>query len=188
MSSHPETLAPCPAAPLPWPPSAYWRQRGGQPRPENNKTFRTRGHINNDIWPANRIRRKHCFVVIRFLGIGSLQSFAHATTAQLSWHVQNFVTIAPLAFGWEQNEISTEFDFRWGNRLWNGPAAGRHTHQGLRRDIDAQPAVTRRSDDEVIPLGIMTAMRKKSKKPIHTIYQLSPTKVTSLWIFIAGHL
>ena len=38
------------------------------------------------------------------------QTFAHATTAQLSCHVQNFVAIAVLKLGWEQNENFIEFE------------------------------------------------------------------------------
>ena len=34
-----------------------------------------------------------------------LKISAHATTAQLSWQVQNFVAIALLEFWWEQNGI-----------------------------------------------------------------------------------
>ena len=48
-------------------------------------------------------------------------NFAHATTAQLSCHVPNFVAITVLESRWEWNEISIEFELRWKNRLWNGP-------------------------------------------------------------------
>ena len=40
-------------------------------------------------------------------------NFAHATTAQLSCHVQNLVAIIVSESKWEQNEISIEFDLRW---------------------------------------------------------------------------
>ena len=46
------------------------------------------------------------FIVIKFLGTLSLQYFAHAMTAWLSWHVQNFVVITSFEFGWEETEIS----------------------------------------------------------------------------------
>ena len=44
------------------------------------------------------------FCVIQFLVIRS-ENFAHATTAVLSWHVQNFVVITPLHFASEQYNI-----------------------------------------------------------------------------------
>ena len=47
-------------------------------------------------------------------------NFAHATTAQLSCHVQNFIAITLLYRRWQQNEISIEFELRWENRSWNG--------------------------------------------------------------------
>ena len=41
-----------------------------------------------------------CFAVIQFLIMKLQQIFAHAMTAQLSWHVQNFVAITELEFPW----------------------------------------------------------------------------------------
>ena len=52
---------------------------------------------------------ENLFAGISFLTIGLLHIFAHATTAVLLWHVQNFVVIILLEFEWEQNEISVEF-------------------------------------------------------------------------------
>ena len=49
-----------------------------------------------------------------------LQNFAHATTAQLLCHVQNFIGITSLQLRWDQNEISIEFELRWKNCSWNG--------------------------------------------------------------------
>ena len=43
----------------------------------------------------------------------SQRNFAHATTAQLSCHVQKFVTISSLQFRHAQSEISIEFEFWW---------------------------------------------------------------------------
>ena len=43
------------------------------------------------------------FVIIPILAIRLLQIFGHATTAQLSWHVQNCVVINWLKFEWEQD-------------------------------------------------------------------------------------
>ena len=50
----------------------------------------------NDILPAIQIRWKLCLAVITLLAIRSQQIFAHATTAQLSYHVQNFIAITVL--------------------------------------------------------------------------------------------
>ena len=52
------------------------------------------------------------FDVNAFLTIRSLQISAHATTAMLLWHVQNFVVINLLDFEWEQNEMSITFWIR----------------------------------------------------------------------------
>ena len=48
-----------------------------------------------------------------FPATGLLQNFAHVTTAQLSWHVQNFVVTTLLQFAPEQNKFSAEFYFEW---------------------------------------------------------------------------
>ena len=52
------------------------------------------------------------YSVIKLLAIRSLQSFAHATTAVLSWHVQNFVVISSSEFGGEQNKIFIELELQ----------------------------------------------------------------------------
>ena len=39
----------------------------------------------------------------------SLQWYAHVRTAVLSYHVQNFVAIGPLDFGW----LSKDFHYIW---------------------------------------------------------------------------
>ena len=49
---------------------------------------------------------------IAFLAVRYLLIFAHATTAMLLWHVQNFVVNTLLDFGWEQNEMSIAFWIR----------------------------------------------------------------------------
>ena len=41
----------------------------------------------------------------------SLQVFAHATTAQLSYHVQKLVAISSVEFVSEQNEVSVKFGY-----------------------------------------------------------------------------
>ena len=58
-------------------------------------------HFTNDFLPAIQIRWKLRLAVIPLLAIRSQQIFAHATTAQLSCHVQNFVAITVLESRWE---------------------------------------------------------------------------------------
>ena len=60
----------------------------------------------NDFLPAIQIRWKLCIAVILWLAIRSIQMYAHATTAQLSCHVQNFAAITVLESRWERIEIS----------------------------------------------------------------------------------
>ena len=66
--------------------------------------------------PAVRVRWKLRLAVIPLLAIRSQQVFAHATTAQLSCHVRNFVAITVFEPRWERSEVSIEFELRWGNR------------------------------------------------------------------------
>ena len=49
--------------------------------------------------------------IIQYLGIRSLQSFAHATTTVLSWHMQKFIVIASAQSRLKQDNIS--IDFAW---------------------------------------------------------------------------
>ena len=56
------------------------------------------------------------FSVTPLYGMILLQNLAHGTTAQLSYHVQNFIAIAILQLGWEDNEIPVELELRWKNR------------------------------------------------------------------------
>ena len=79
-------------------------------------TWRSGALFTNDFLPAIQIRWKLRLAVIPLLAIRSQQIFAHATTAQLSCHVQNFVVITVLESRWEWNEISIEFELRWKNR------------------------------------------------------------------------
>ena len=62
--------------------------------------------FNTDFSLTIRIQWKRDLVLIQSLGIRSQQSFAHVTTAQLSFHVQNFAAITLLESRWEQNEMS----------------------------------------------------------------------------------
>ena len=50
-------------------------------------------HFTNDFSIVIQIQWKIGFSVTSMLSIISLQNFAHATSAQLSWHVQNFYNL-----------------------------------------------------------------------------------------------
>ena len=52
--------------------------------------------FNNGFLPAIQIRWKFRLAITLLLAIRSQQIFAHATTAQLSCHVQNFAAITAL--------------------------------------------------------------------------------------------
>ena len=60
-----------------------------------------------------------CFAVIVYSWMKSQRNLAHATTAQLSWHVQSFEVKILLQFFWEQNEIAIKFAIWWKNCWWN---------------------------------------------------------------------
>ena len=64
-------------------------------------------HFTADISHLIPVWQKISFVVILFLGIRSLQSFAHDTAAQLWWLVQKFVAIQRM--GSKQPLCSTEY-------------------------------------------------------------------------------
>ena len=78
----------------------------------------------NGFVPAIQIRWKLRLSITPLLAIRSQQIFAHATTAQLSCHVNNFVAITVLESRWEWNEIFIELELRRKNRWWNGPLYG----------------------------------------------------------------
>ena len=80
-------------------------------------------HFTDDFSITIQIRWKFQLAVIQLLVIISQQkqNFAHATTGQLSGHVQNFLAITSFEFGWEQNEISLTFELWWKKYQWNGP-------------------------------------------------------------------
>ena len=69
----------------------------------------------NGLLPAIQIRWKLRLAAILSMAIRSQQNFAHATTAQLLCHVQNFVAITVLKSRWEWNKISIVFKLRWKN-------------------------------------------------------------------------
>ena len=72
-------------------------------------------HFTNNFSITSQIRWKIYSALIQLLVIISQQNLAHATTAQLSCHVPNFVAITLLVLGWEQNEISITFELWWKN-------------------------------------------------------------------------
>ena len=70
----------------------------------------------------------------------SLQNVTHATTAQLSCHVQYFIAIDPWQLGWEENEISIEIELRWKTRSWNGPGASLSNYKHVKLlDVFSHP-------------------------------------------------
>ena len=80
-------------------------------------------HFTNDFSITIQIRWKFHLALIQVLMTISQQNLAHATTAQLSCHVPNFVAITLLVSEWEQNEISITFELWWKNCQWNGSQA-----------------------------------------------------------------
>ena len=50
----------------------------------------------------------------------SSHNFAHATTAELSWHVQHCDLIGSLESKWKQKQLSQHFSFELKNLSWNG--------------------------------------------------------------------
>ena len=76
-----------------------------------------------NVLSAIQIRWKLRLALIPLLAIGSQQSVAHATTAQLSCRERNFVAITISQSMLERNEISIELDMRWKNVSETGPWA-----------------------------------------------------------------
>ena len=69
-------------------------------------------HFTHDF-SRNPNQHKNYIAVIRLLVIRLLQIFVHARAVHLSCHVQNFAVITWSQFGWEQKEISKEYEMRW---------------------------------------------------------------------------
>ena len=63
--------------------------------------LRAGARFTNGFLPAIQIRWKLRLAITPLLAIKSQQIFAHATTAQLSCHVQKFVAITVLQSMWE---------------------------------------------------------------------------------------
>ena len=68
------------------------------------------GHHTDDISCKILIWWILFYVIIHVQVTRSLHNFAHAMTAQLSWHVQNFVVIVSLKSELEINEIWVKSD------------------------------------------------------------------------------
>ena len=69
------------------------------------RRFLSKIHFMNNFFITFQIQRKIHIVVIQLLLFRSQQIYAHAMTAQLSWHPQNLAAITVSNLGWEQNEI-----------------------------------------------------------------------------------
>ena len=80
-----------------------------------------RGPFHERFCHRNSNSMEISFCAFQFVLNWSLQNFAYATIAVLSWHVQFFVTIRCHTMDLHQDQISMEFELRWKNRSWNGP-------------------------------------------------------------------
>ena len=85
---------------------ALWR---GGPRLEITLVLLGISSVIIQIW------WKSHFVFTKILMGWSLQNFAHAMTAVLSWHVQKFVVIWWSEMELQQDDVSIEFDAHQGN-------------------------------------------------------------------------
>ena len=81
-----------------------------------------RAHFTNSCLLVFQIWWKLHLAVIPKLAMRSQQIFAHATTAQLSCHVQIFVVITLLESRSEWNEIFSELELRWKKNVKNSGA------------------------------------------------------------------
>ena len=70
-------------------------------------------HFMNDFFIVIQIRRKFHLDLIQVVGKWSLWSFAHITTALLSWNVQNYVAIWYPKMELHCKQISDEFELIW---------------------------------------------------------------------------
>ena len=93
-------------------------------------TWYSTTHFTDDFSLTFWISRKICLNVIHFLSIRLQPNFARAMTAMLSWHMQNFVAITMLEFGWSKKILSIEFELWWKNisemcGCWDSPSGCR---------------------------------------------------------------
>ena len=108
-------LFPC-VTELPWHYGDMWHYGNRRQGPVSLTFFFT----------AIQIRWKLRLAITPSLAIRSQQIFAHATTAQLSCHVQNFVAITVLESRREWNEIFIEFEFNCDGKTVSETQAGIH--------------------------------------------------------------
>ena len=108
--------------------SNVWRHSSGQRRlwaylvksvqqlvlSQSHLIYQHGAYITNYFSIVIHIWQKICFLANLFIA-WSLQSFTHATTAVLPWHVQNFVAITLFELGWGQHEVFIEFELWWKN-------------------------------------------------------------------------
>ena len=107
-------------------------------------------HCTGELSLLIQIKWKVYFAVIIFLNIRSLPIFLHATTTQLSCHVQNFVVITRLKSGLECYEISVNSD---SNENFSGKLAPRFlTHWGRVTHICVGIIANIGSDNGVSPV------------------------------------
>ena len=62
------------------------------------------------IYSADQIWEQSRFIIIQFTSVKSQQFYAYAMTAWLLCHVQDFVNIISIEFGWQKNKFSVECD------------------------------------------------------------------------------
>ena len=70
---------------------------------------KTECHFSDDTWIIRQIRCKFDLALIQIVKNWLLQNFAHATTAMLSWHVQNFLSNLMI---YQAHSIATEWSFQ----------------------------------------------------------------------------
>ena len=80
-------------------------------------------HFTNNSWAQNPNLAKIHIALIWKIIIQSSHNFAHAMTAQLSWHVQNYDLTGPLQLKIKAEMIPHDFDNEFMNQLRNGPNA-----------------------------------------------------------------
>ena len=92
------------------------------------KVLVARSRFTNDLLPAIQLRWKIHLTVISLLAIRSQQMFAHATTAQLSCHVQHYVAITVLEPRWGWNDMSNNSDSDGKKRQGKGACSCHKVH------------------------------------------------------------
>ena len=76
-------------------------------------------HVIDSLRALDLNLMKIFFLIIIILMIQSVHKFAHAMTAELSWHVQNYDQITSLFFMQEQHVFLKDLNFEFINCLWN---------------------------------------------------------------------